>query len=249
MQTTDTLRDAGIRDRETAISAAGEVRISNRALARIAGILYLVLAACSFFGVWVSARTIESDDATATADNLRSSTTLFRVALSVELVAAAAFLFTAMALYLLLAHVNRLVAAAMVTVVAISVTTMSLNLVNHYAALEVATNDSFRRTFGAAQADQLTLLFTDLKDAGFFVAQMTFGLWLLPLGYLVVRSGWFPKVLGILLMLACFSYLAEMFTHLLDVADGLSLFTGTFEAIAEMAFLVWILARGVGGPA
>ncbi len=226
-------------------AAAGEARVSKQMLARIAGLLYLALAVCSFFGIWVSSRIVESGDAAATADNIRASTTLFRVGLMVELVGAVAFLFTAMALYVLLAHVNRLVAAAMVTIVSISVAIMSLNLINHYAAMKIATSESLTRTFGAAQSDQLTLLFTDLKDNGFFIAQMTFGLWLLPLGYLVIKSGYFPKVLGVLLMIACFSYLAEMSVNFLDVADGSSLLTGLVEGIAEMAFLAWLLTKGV----
>lgn len=174
---------------------------------------------------------------------------LFRVGVTVELLAAAAFLFTAMAFYLLFAHVNRLVAAAMVIIVTVSVAIMSLNVVNLYAALEIATSESVTRAFGTTQSDQLALLFTDLKEGGFFVAQMTFGLWLLPLGYLVVKSRYFPTVLGVLLMIACFSYLTEMFVHLLDVAGNVTLFTGAFHATAELAFLAWLLVKGVRSDA
>lgn len=222
----------------------GEVRVSRQTLARIAGSLYLALALCSFFGVWVSSRIVESGDAAATAHNIRTSTMLFRIGLTVELVGAVAFLFTAMALYLLLAPVDRPVAAAMVTIVSVSVAIMSLNLINQYAALKIATSESLTRTFGAAQSDQLTLLFTDLKDGGFFIAQMTFGLWLLPLGYLVITSGYFPRILGVLLIVACFTYLVEMLVHFLDVAGRVAWFTGTFEAIAELAFVVWLLVKG-----
>jgi hypothetical protein len=227
---------------------AVDVRISRQKLARIAGGLYLTLAVCSFFGIWVSSRIIESDDAAATADNIRTSTTLFRAGLMVELLGATAFLLTAMALYVLLAHVDRLAAAAMVTIVAVSTAIMSLNLINQYAALKIATTESFTRTFGAAQSDQLTLLFTDLKDSGFFIAQMTFGLWLLPLGYLVVKSGYFPKALGILLMIACLGYLVELSVHFLDLADSVTVITGPIEGIPEVAFVAWLLVKGVRTP-
>jgi hypothetical protein len=229
-------------------SDAVDVRISRQKLARIAGCLYLTLAVCSFFGVWVSSRVIKSDDAAATADSIRKSTTLFRAGLTVELVGATAFLFTAMALYLLLGHVDRLAAAAMVTIVTVSTAIMSLNLINQYAALKIATTESFTRTFGAAQSDQLTLLFTDMKDGGFFIAQMTFGLWLLPLGYLVVKSGYFPKALGILLMIACLGYLVELSVHFLDLADSVTVITGPIEGIPEVAFVLWLLVKGVRTP-
>jgi Domain of unknown function (DUF4386) len=226
-------------------SSFAGVRVSNQKLARAAGCLYLVLVVGSFFGNWVSSGIVKTDDATFTADKIRTSATLFRVGLTVELVAATAFLFTAMALYLLLAHVDRLVAAAMVTIVAVSVAIMSFNLINQYTAIRIATNDTFSSVFGAAQSDQLALLFTDLKTNGFFLAQMTFGLWLLPLGYLVIKSGYFPKVFGILLTIAGCSLLTEMFAHLLDGPNTIETLTLPISAIAELSFFAWLLAKGV----
>ncbi|MFN0030189.1 MAG: DUF4386 domain-containing protein [Acidimicrobiales bacterium] len=225
--------------------ASIEVRVSKQALARIAGGLYLILLVGSFFGNWVSSGIVKSEDATATADNIRSSATLFRVGLTVELVAATAFLFTAMALYLLLAHVDRLVAAAMVITVAVSAAMMSFNLLNHYAALKIATDNALTGVFGATQSDQLALLFTDLKTNGFFLAQMTFALWLLPLGYLVSKSGYVPKVFAILLSIAGCSLLIEMFAHLLDAPDIIATATLPVSAVAELSFFAWLIVKGV----
>ncbi len=87
---------------------------------------------------------VEPGDPTATAENIRSSATLFRLGFVADLVQATLFLFTAMALYLLLRHVNELVARAMVVLVAISVAIISLNLLNQYMALSIATGAGSR---------------------------------------------------------------------------------------------------------
>jgi Domain of unknown function (DUF4386) len=241
-------RPRGDRVLITSATDSGEVRVSKQKVARIAGFLYLTLVVCSWFGVWVSSRIIKSDDATATADKIRTSTRLFRFGLTAELIGATAYLFTAMALYVLLAHVHRLVAAAMVTIVGVSVAIMSLNLLNNYTALKIATSESFTQAFGTAQSDQLALLFTNLKDNGFFIAQMTFGLWLLPLGYLALKSGYFPKVLGVLPMIASISMLIEMFAHLLNAPDIIAAITLPISAIGELSFFAWLIVKGVRTP-
>jgi Domain of unknown function (DUF4386) len=105
--------------------------IPTRTLVKTAGVLYLMVALCGMFAeLYVRSGIVVPGDAAATAGNIRASATLFRLGFVVDLVQATCFLFTAMALYLLLRHVNRLVAAAMVTLVAVSVAIMCLNLLN-----------------------------------------------------------------------------------------------------------------------
>jgi hypothetical protein len=221
-------------------------------LARMAGVLYLLMAAASGFAeLYVRSRLVESGDAVTTARNIRESATLFRAGFVVDLVAVTAFLLTAMVLYLLLRHVDQLAAAAMVAFVAVSVAIQSLNLLNQYTALTIATSDDYLRVFGQEGADQLVSLFADLQHNGLLIAQMFFGLWLLPLGYLVIKSGYLPKVVGALLIAACFSYLTEMFVHFLNpgLGEDITPFTGTFEGVAELVFMAWLLIKGVNVPA
>lgn len=223
---------------------------SPKTLARIAGLLYLLLAVSAFFAVYVRSRIVESGDAGATADNIRESTTLYRFGFISDLVQASFFLFTAIALYVLLKHVNQLLAASMVIIVTVSVAIQSLNMLNQYTALMIATSENYTQTFGKAGSDALAMLFSDMQENGFFVAQIFFGLWLLPLGFLAIRSGYFPKVLGLLLLIGCFSYLIELFAHFLapGFADDIAPATGTLEALSEMPFLVWLLLKGVRVP-
>ena len=146
---------------------------SEKRLARIAGSLYLIVA-----------------------DNIRASATLFRLGFVSDLVQATCFLLTAMALYLLLKHVNTLVASAMVTFVAVSVAIMCLNLLNQFVALSIATGEGYSSVFGSAGSDELAMLFVDMHHDGYLLAQMFFGLWLLPLGYPGHEVGVLPPGAG-----------------------------------------------------
>jgi hypothetical protein len=221
---------------------------SPKTLARIAGLLYLILAVCAMFAeLYVRAHIVNSDSAAATADNIRASATLFRVGFVVDLVGATVFLLTAMALYLLLKHVNQLAAAAMVTFVAVSVAISCLNLLNQYTALTIATSDTYARSFGKAGSDALALLFTGMQHNGGLINTIFFGVWLLPLGWLVIKSGYFPKVLGVLLIAGCFGWLALFFAHFLapDLGKNIAVFVDALDGIGELSFVAWLLAIGV----
>ena len=219
---------------------------SDRRLARVAGSLYLVVAVLGGFAqLFVRDRLLDLGDPAATAANIRESAALFRAGFAADLVQATFFLFTAMALYLLLRHVNELVARAMVVFVAVSVAIMCINLLNQFVALQIATADGYASAFGGS--NELTGLFAGMHHDGYLIAQIFFGLWLAPLGYLVVKSGWFPKALGVLLIAGCFGYLADTFVQLLapSVADGIEAFVLAPAAIGELAFVGWLLVKGV----
>jgi hypothetical protein len=221
---------------------------SERRLARIAGSLYLGVAVLGGFAeLYVRDRIVELGDAAATAENIRASATLFRAGFAADLAQATAFLFTAMALYLMLRGVNELVARAMVVLVAVSVGIICLNLLNQYMALQLATGEGSAAAFGASGSAAMAGLFAEMHHAGYLIAQIFFGLWLLPLGYLVVRSGWFPKAIGVLLIVGAFGYLVDTFARFLapGVADSIEAFVVAPAAIGELSFVVWLLVKGV----
>ena len=222
--------------------------ISEKGLARIAGVLYLVVAILGGFAeLVVRDGIVEAGNAAATADNIRGSATLFRWGFASDLVQATVFLFTAMALYLLLRHVNELVARAMVVIVAVAVAIICLNLLNQYVALQVATGGA---ASGSAGTDALAGLFADMHAAGYLIAQIFFGLWLLPLGYLVYRSDSFPKVLGVLLAVGCVGYLVDTFAHFLapGIAGSIEPIVVAPAAVGEIGFVIYLLVKGVRVP-
>jgi hypothetical protein len=129
----------------------------------------------------------------------------------------------------------------MVTFVAVSVAIQSLNLLNQYTALTIASGEDYARAFGPAGSDALTMLFVDMQRNGFVIAEMFFALWLLPLAYLVIKSGYFPKLLGVLLIIGCIGYLADLFARLLapGVGAGIGSFVAVPGAVAELSFMAW----------
>lgn len=215
----------------------------RKRLAKIAGFLYLGVAVLGGFAeLVVRDRIVELGHPLATAENIRDSATLFRAGFVADVAQATLFLFTAMALYLLLRGVNELVARAMVVIVAVSVAIICLNLLNQWVALQLATD----RAFGAG-SDAVVGLFAGMHHDGYLIAQIFFGLWLLPLGYLVVKSGWFPTWIGILLIAGCFGYLVDTFATFLapGVADTIEAIVVAPAAIGELSFVAYLLIKGV----
>jgi hypothetical protein len=224
---------------------------SKMQLARVAGILYLIVAVCGGFSqLVVRSGSLIAGNAAATAENIRASATLFRLGFVTDLANIVCFLVLALVLYLLLSPVNQKLASAFVILNAISVAIVGVDLINHAGALIVATDPMYAAALGAGSADALAQLFLDLHRHGYLIAQIFFGLWLLPLGYLVYRSGYFPRVLGILLMVGCFGYLADVVAIYTSPGfeSALSPYLALPAGLAEIAFLLWLLVMGAKLP-
>ena len=232
----------------TTIAANLPTRFAPRTLARIAGVLYLLLIGAAFNEGYVLPRIVVAGGATATADHIRASAALFRAGVVGDMVAGTLWIPLAMSLYLLLRHVHQLAAAAMVTFAAVGGGIQVVNQLNQYTALTIATDGSYAHAVGRAGSDWLALLFANMQHSGYVIDSIFFGLWLLPLGYLVVRSGYFPKALGVLLIIGSCCYVVETFAVLLGLGvlgDVLIIPAG----LSEATFLVWLLIRGGSIPA
>src|SRR5437868_8887711 len=217
---------------------------SPKRLARIAGFLYLGTSVPFVFAVQVRSRVIQPVDAAATVQNIRASATLFRVGLVADLVSWAGFLVTALALYLLLKHANQLAAVAMVAFVAVMVAVGYSNTVNQYSALTIGMNAEYASELGQAGANALVLMFTDVQGNGLDINELFFGLWLLPLSYLVIKSRYFPRVIGVLLIIAGLSWIAQFLIILLAPSlKGVISFLGV-GSNGELVFIGWLLVRG-----
>jgi len=205
--------------------------------ARLAGLLYLVVAVCGGFAELFARSTVKASDDVAQA--LRDSADLMKVAFAADMVAYACFLLVGLALYALFKDVHRVAAVAMLTMNAVSVALQSLNLVNHAGAMLAAQRG----------ADELAVLFLDLHGVGYLIAQVFFGGWLIPLGFLVVRSGMVPRLFGYALVVGGVGYLLGLVVELLAPgADAMALTLGMLGGISEIAFLGWLLVRGVRTP-
>jgi hypothetical protein len=214
--------------------------------ARIAGLLYLLASIIGFFCLaYVPGKLIVSGDATATANHIRASETLLRFGIASELIAFTIFIFVVLALYRLFKAVSEKHAVAMATLLLISIPISLLNVLNEIAALILVSGADFLSAFEKGQLDALAYLFLRLHGQGFVVVEIFWGLWLFPFGVLVIRSGFIPRFLGVLLFVAGFGYLASSFTSLLlpQYAHLVDQFAMVLTA-GELPIIFWLLIWG-----
>ena len=236
----------------TTIAEGGqyEGRTLPKRLARIAGFLYLLVAIFSAFAYFMEKKVYVSGDAAATARNVVAHSGLVRTAVVADLLQATVWVFLAMTLYVLLKHVNKNAASAMVVFVAIGAGITLLNAVFEFEGLRAATGAVNLASLGPAGSHALVLLLLDTQHYGFLIAQIFFGLWLVPLGYLAYKSGMFPKALGVLLVVGGGCYLVGTLAAFLIPSSGqnINTFVTIPSAIAEICMVVYLLVIAVRTP-
>lgn len=214
--------------------------------ARIAGLLYFLSSLLGpFCLVYVPNQLIVRGDAAATAAHVRASETLLRLGLGSELVGATLFIFVALALYRLFKHVSETQALAMLVLILVSIPIWFVDVLNEVAALILVSGAPFLSVFDPRQLDALVLLFMRLHGLGITVMAIFWGLWLFPFGILVIRSGFIPRVLGVLLILAGCSYPISSMTSLVvpQYLDAVSRFTSILQ-FGELPIIFWLLIWG-----
>jgi hypothetical protein len=215
--------------------------------ARRAGFLYLLLALSAPIGLlYVPSKLIVSGNATATAENLRASGGLLRLGIASELFHQAVGIFLVLALYRLFKGVDEYLAKQVVILGAlVSVPIVFINVLNEVAALILVSGPDFLSVFDKSQLDALAYLFLRLHSQGITVASIFWGLWLFPFGLLVIRSGFIPRVLGYLLMIAGSAYLVTAFIVLIlpQYAPIIRQVALPLES-AELPIVLWLAIWG-----
>ena len=223
---------------------------STKKTARFAGLLYLLLAVTAPIGlIYVPNTLIVRGDAAATADRVRASEALLRIGIGSELFHQTIVIFLVLALYRLFKAVNEKQAVLLVILGAlVSVPIVFLNVLNEIAALVLLSGADYLSAFDKRQLDALAYLFLRLHSQGIVVASIFWGLWLFPFGMLVIPSGFIPRVLGVLLMIAGFAYVASSFTSLLlpRYAQLVGQFAIVLE-LGELPIIFWLLIWGAKG--
>jgi hypothetical protein len=226
---------------------------SPKRLARIAGVLYLFVAIFGGFAEgFVDPKMYVAGNAAATAGNVLANAGLVRMGVVSHLLDSAFFVFVALTLYILLKDVHKSAARAMVVLVAIAAGIICLNSVFEFEGLRVATDSSYAAAFGIAGSSALVLLLFDIQHYGTLAAQVFFGLWLVPMGYLAYRSaGLFPRWLGVLVIVGGICYLVDLVALFLvpDFGKQIHTFVGIIPtATAEISLLGYLLVIGVKLP-
>jgi hypothetical protein len=222
---------------------------SQRRLARVAGVFYLILALCGGFSELVVRNGLRvPGDFAATTRNIADSAALGLAGFGADLVSITCFLLLGLALSTLFRHVDVPAAVSLLTFIAVSVAVMSVNMLNHLAALLTATDSAYTSAFGAEAAETLPAVFLEFHSYGYTIASIFFGLWLLPLGYLGLKSGLLPRWLSVLAIAACFSYLAGVPLAFANAPELPLEILALVSSAGELSLIAYLLVKGVRVP-
>jgi len=220
---------------------------SLKKTARGAGVLYIIMDVFMIFsGMVVDPKIYVPGDAVATAKNILASEWLFRLGFVSWIVGYVVFLFLVLALYNLFESVNKGQARLMVILVVAVVPMSILNMLNQYALILLLNGSGHLSAFNPAQLQTLSMLFFDMYQHGIMVAELFWGLWLIPLGILVYKSGFAPKILGVLLIIGCFGHLLSFLSTFLSPDYNIILIQVLeIVMIGELPIFLWLLIKGV----
>jgi hypothetical protein len=214
--------------------------------ARKAGLIYLIYIVISIFAdVLGRSKLIVMGDAATTARNIMESAWQFRIGFVVDLVAALLFLLTAWALYALLKPVNKPLALMFLLLNLGGVAVWCVSDLFLITSQFLLSGADYLNVFKADQLQALAMLFLYIYKNGFSgIAQIFFSAWLFPLGYLVFKSGFLPKILGIILMVECFGWLMYPLQFFLFPSTGITNLSSAIGFIGEFSLTLWLLIMG-----
>ena len=217
----------------------------NKRTARVAGLLYLLMAVFGLIAEIFFRQKLFVADMEVTANNILSNTFLYRIGITSDILMALVYLLTALALYKLLSPVDKNMAGAMVVFTTAGSVLLMFNVLNELAPLYILSGSNYLSAFNTAQLQSLAMFFYNLYQHGYMIGQIFFALWVLPLGVLIYKSGFIPKVFGILFGIeAIFGVLAVIVHFLMPNATAETIMMLPM-IIAEFSFVFYLLIRGI----
>lgn len=216
-------------------------------IGRLAGALYLAVVVTGFFSlIYVPSQTAVSGDPHATVNNIAAHNPLFRAGIAAFLVKQVAFLILPLVLFRLLRLVHQGMAALMVAFAVISVPIALVSLTNKLEVLDIV-GGAGGQALASDQLQSRVMLSLGAYENGLMVTTLFWGLWLLPFGYLVMRSGFLPKILGIFLVLGGLGYVIHVFWQILLPKTSFPDYALLPAAIGEIGICLWLLVMGARG--
>lgn len=225
------------------------IRMTSRnKTARVAGILYLILI---LFGIislaYIPSLLIDRESAAKTFENITNSEFLFRLGIVSGIITFLIYILLPLALYKLLHEVNNVYASLMVIFALISVPIFFVNILNKFSVLTLINNPEYLKKFGETELQTQVMLHIESYYNGIEISQIFWGLWLFPFGYIVYKSGFLPKILGIFLMLGCIGYLTTFFGGFLYSDFNKTIISEIVRypaTIGEIGICLWLLIMG-----
>ncbi len=220
---------------------------SLKKTARLAGLLYLILVITGVYSIiYVSSKIIVLEDAITTSKNILNNEFLFRTGIISDLISNIIFVFLVLTLYRLFKQVNEYQAKLMVVLVVVQIPAVFIMEALNITSLMIFKGEILQ-TFELNQRQDLAMLFLKINNYGTLILEMFWGLWLLPFGLLVYRSGFIPRIFGILLIIAGIAYMNDSLVSLLfpNYSAFVNQPTLLLVAIGEISITLWLLIKGV----
>jgi hypothetical protein len=221
--------------------------ISQRKTALVAGIAYLIVIVSGVFTYKVARGSlVVPGDAVTTINNIMANELLFRTAIVSELIMLTGWLLLGLCLYVLFKPVNKNIAMSVLILFLVGVAVQASNMINHLAVLQLLSGADYLTVFQTDQLHAQVMFHIDLFDAGYYIAAIFFSLVLLPIGYLAYKSSYFPRILGLLLIIGSFGLLIDHFTFFLFPSHiaMIGLVVTIPGSIAELVLCAWLLLIG-----
>jgi hypothetical protein len=221
---------------------------SDKKVARIAGLLYLIVVVTGIFNLaYVPSKLIVWDNASVTVKNIMEHETLFRLGIFGGLICYTAFLLLPLVLYKLFKPIDKTYAVLMTVFAMVSVPISFINMENKFSVLTLLSKADYLKAIDADMLQTQVMFYLHSYNNGNQIASIFWGLWLFPLGYLIFKSGLLPKVLGIFLIVGCFGYLINFTGNFLfpnyDKAT-ISNYITLPASIGEIGTCLWLLIMG-----
>jgi hypothetical protein len=218
--------------------------ISPQLTVRVASLIFLIIFFQGMFSeLFIRSAIIVPGDAATTVKNMIASEFLFRLSIASDLIRQFFLILLPLVLYTVFKVVNQKISSLMVIFALVCIPISMLNELNHLAALYLSSQAQYLTSFKADQLQNLVMFFLEFRKIGTFIPQLI-PVWLLLLGYLVFRSGFLPRFLGVFLIIGSLCYaLQALLFFLFPNFDAMGL--GLFAFIGEMLFYIWLLIRGI----
>lgn len=221
---------------------------SRRKLARLAGFIYLLLIIFGVLGIaYIPSELIDWNNASKTLSNISDNTALFQLGIILSIFCYLSYLFLVIVLFQLLKSVNKNLAWLMLILVLVSVPIALVSVISNIDVLSLLKETEYLSILDPNLLKAKVMLSLDSYNNGIIVAQVFWGLWLFPFGYLVYKSNFLPKFLGIMLMVGCFYYFMDSMAQIAfpSYLDGIINSILSYCAmIGEFGICLWLLILG-----
>lgn len=222
--------------------------ISDKNLARLAGLCYLIVIATGLFSeVFVRQALRVPNDALATAQNIQTHEMLYRWGFVADIINFVIGLPSVLIIYYFFKRVNKLLAQIALAFVVIQTAIIAVNLLNQISPLLILSNETYLNAFQPNQLATLSLLSLNIQTQGYGIGLVFFGFYCLIISFLIFKSNLLPKVLGMLYAIVGLCYLINSFTMFLSKGfeNPMFVYLAIPIFIGELSLCLWLLIKGI----